>query len=74
VGEVKVFAARRRPFDLVFVWEFETVPEAAIAERQIKGWTHAKKLALVRGDIELLHELAQCRNASHARHASIKAQ
>src|SRR4051812_9534518 len=33
--------------------------EALAAERQIKGWSKAKKLALIRGDWERISELAR---------------
>lgn len=32
-------------------------------EHQLKGWSHAKKLALVRGELEHLKQLAQCHMA-----------
>jgi putative endonuclease len=38
--------------------------EAIAFERQIKGWSRAKKEALIRGDFEKLPELAQ-RRQSH---------
>ena len=31
--------------------------QAALREKQIKGWTRAKKLALARGDLNLLKKL-----------------
>lgn len=31
-------------------------------EKQVKGWTRAKKLALIYNDINSLHELASCKN------------
>jgi len=31
-------------------------------EKQLKGWTKAKKLALINNDLELLKELAACKN------------
>jgi putative endonuclease len=38
-----------------------------VVERQIKGWTRAKKEALIRGDFDLLHELAKSREAKKTR-------
>jgi putative endonuclease len=38
--------------------------EAIQTERQIKGWTRAKKEALIAGRIDLLHDLAKCKNQS----------
>jgi len=34
-------------------------------ERQIKGWSRAKKEALIRRDFDLLQVLAECGNESH---------
>ncbi len=45
--------------DIIFVEEHPDRPSAAARERQIKGWTRAKKLALATGDITDLHELAK---------------
>jgi putative endonuclease len=41
--------------------------EAIRAEKQIKGWSRAKKEALIAGDFALLHKLAECRNDTHYR-------
>lgn len=50
--------ATRRP--LVLVWPQEFVPreEALTPERQIKGWSRAKKEALIRGDWKQIHREA----------------
>jgi predicted GIY-YIG superfamily endonuclease len=53
------YTSRRRPVILIWSADFPTEHEAFLVERQIKGWTHAKKEALVRGDFELIHELAK---------------
>ena len=55
------YTKRRRPVRLVWSSGFATEEEAYMAERQIKGWTRAKKEALIRGDFDLLHELAKSR-------------
>nr|WP_319383102.1 GIY-YIG nuclease family protein [uncultured Roseibium sp.] len=52
------YTARYRPVTLVFNCVFEHVTDAIACERQIKGWRRAKKEALIRGDYELLPELA----------------
>ena len=44
-------------FDLVYTEEFSTRAESMKREKQIKGWTRAKKEALVSGDIALLKKL-----------------
>ena len=57
-GLVEGYTYRRRPVQLVLSQEFAKRDEAFRAERQIKGWSRAKKEALVRGDWEAVHLLA----------------
>jgi putative endonuclease len=52
------YTARRRPVELVFAQEFQRITDAIAAERQLKGWTRAKKEALIRGDYRALPKLA----------------
>src|SRR5512134_579041 len=50
----------RRPVKLV--WTSEEVARYSDAlrfERQIKGWSRAKKQALIRGDYEAVHEVVK---------------
>lgn len=44
------FTTRRRTLDLVWSESFPTRLEALEAERRIKGWTRAKKEALIASD------------------------
>jgi putative endonuclease len=48
------YTARRRPVRLIYHQEFLRIEDAIGAERQIKGWSRAKKEALIRGDFEAL--------------------
>jgi putative endonuclease len=57
------YTARRQPVKLVWSQEFGSRIEALEAERQIKGWGRLKKLALIRGDWDLISSLAQSRKA-----------
>ena len=58
------YTSTRKPVALVWQGEFET-REAAIAfEQQIKGWSRAKKEALIRGDWEEIQSLARSRSNS----------
>jgi predicted GIY-YIG superfamily endonuclease len=57
----------RRPITLVFSQEFQRLTDAIAAERQIKGWRHEKKEALIRGEYQLLPRLA-----SRAANASVR--
>jgi putative endonuclease len=49
-GSYDGWTARRRPVTLVYSEEFGTLIEAFEAERRLKGWSRAKKEALIRGD------------------------
>jgi len=44
---------------LVLAQDFDRTTDAIAAERQLKGWSRAKKEALMRGDYEMLHLLSQ---------------
>jgi len=55
------YTARRRPVDLVYSQEFARIEDAIAAERRIKGWSRAKKEALISGNLELLRILARNR-------------
>jgi putative endonuclease len=57
------FTARRQPVLLVWSESFGTRLEALTAERQIKGWSRAKKAALVARDWKRISELAVSREA-----------
>ena len=46
--------------------------EAINYEKQLKRWTKAEKLALINSDIDLLHELAKCKNeTSHLKYKKL---
>jgi putative endonuclease len=64
----EAYTFRRRPLKLVFCRQFESPMRAIRYEKQLKGWTKAKKVALINGDFELLHELAKCRNQTSHEH------
>src|SRR5690606_17861767 len=59
------FTYRRRPVQLVFQQEFNDVLQAIHFEKKVKKWSAQKKLALIKGDYDLLQILAECRNATH---------
>ncbi len=58
-GTMPCYTLSRRPVALVYSSEFGTREEALAAERQLKGWSRAKKKALIKGDFEELKKLAQ---------------
>ena len=57
-GLIKCYTRSRRPVKLVFSEYFESAYDAISAERQIKGWSRAKKKALIKRDYELLVKLS----------------
>ena len=59
--DTKSFTFRRRPVRLVYSEHFERILDAIAAERRIKGWSRAKKQALIRRDYDALPTLAKRR-------------
>ena len=57
------YTATRKPVALVWKGEFEQRDEAIAMERQIKGWSRAKKEAFIAGDWRTVSELARCRQS-----------
>ena len=55
------YTAARRPVVLVWSDSFPTREEALAAEPRIKGWSRAKKEALIAGDWERIAVLARNR-------------
>ena len=53
----KNYTSSRLPVELVWHQEFPAMHDAFVCERQIKGWTRAKKEALIRGEFEALMRL-----------------
>jgi putative endonuclease len=60
-GRFGGYTKSRRPVQLVFTQEFDRITDAIAAERQIKGWSRAKKEALMRGDLSALVRLSKNR-------------
>jgi putative endonuclease len=53
----------RRAVELVWSEHFDRITDAIAAERQLKGWSRAKKEALIRGDWAMLQKLAKRRGS-----------
>ena len=60
-GEMEGYTAKRLPVEPVWCDVFATRAEAFAAERRIKGWSRAKKEALIAGDWDLVSVLARNR-------------
>lgn len=58
-GSIPGYTLKRRPVTLVWSERFPEREEALAAERQIKGWSRAKKEALITGDWEAVRALAR---------------
>ena len=63
-GRYDGYTAKRLPVTLVYSQWFDRITDAIAAERQVKGWSRAKKEALIRGDFESLKLLASRRSHS----------
>ena len=61
-GEIGGFTHDKLPVKLVWAESFPQRIDALTMERRIKGWSRAKKLALIRGDWEDIVQLARGRS------------
>jgi putative endonuclease len=61
VGAYRGYTFKRRPVQLVWSEHFDRIIDAIAVERQPKGWSRAKKEALIRGDWDSIKTLAQRR-------------
>jgi putative endonuclease len=59
IGEGAEYTRRRRPVELVWFEEHENIGAAFSREKQIQGWSRAKRLALIRQDYADLPALAK---------------
>ncbi len=53
------FTKAHLPVELVYTEEYNSEHEARLRERQLHKWSHAKKEALIKGDIIKLKELSK---------------
>jgi len=60
-GVYQGYTSTRLPVHLVWSEYFERITDAIAAERKIKGWSRAKKEALIRGDWTAIKRLARRR-------------
>ena len=59
---INAYTARRLPVELVWATPSDSITQAIAFERQIKGWSRAKKQALIRGDYDALPALSRSRH------------
>ncbi len=55
------YTSTRRPVTLAWVQHFLNITDAIAVERQLNGWSRAKKEALIRGDYDAIRVLAKRR-------------
>ena len=53
------YTSKRLPVELVWSQHFIDITDAIAVERQIKGWSRAKKEALMRGDYDAIRILSK---------------
>jgi len=66
------YTFKKRPLILKY---YETIPflkDAVEREKQIKGWSKAKKKALIEGNFHKLQLLSQCNNLSHHKYKDLE--
>jgi putative endonuclease len=63
-GAYNGYTAKRRPVELVWSEAFERLDDAIAAERRIKGWSRAKKDALIAADWNEVRQLAKRRSGT----------
>jgi putative endonuclease len=59
IGEGANYTKKLLPVRLVYYEGFARIDEAFYREKQVKGWSRRKKLALINSDIEKLPELSK---------------
>lgn len=60
-GEGANYTKKRLPVRLVYFEEFQKVSDAFYREHQVKGWSRAKKQALIQQHLQLLPNLSKRR-------------
>jgi len=62
------YTFKRRPLQLEYQIAFWDVIQAILFEKQLKGWSRAKKQALIDEDFNRIQLLAECRNFTHSKY------
>ena len=71
-GEGANFTKKHLPVELVYTETYQRIDWAFYREKQIQGWSHAKKEALINGDFTELKKQAECKNHTHCKNKSIQ--
>lgn len=70
-GIYEGYTSSRRPVQLVWSQEVHTDNDAFYLERKIKGWSRAKKMELIRGDYQAIHEIVARERKQRARRVKV---
>jgi putative endonuclease len=65
-GEGSNYTSKRLPVKLVYSEYSDSINTAFKREKQIQGWSRAKKKSLIARNIDDLHFNAECRNETHS--------
>ena len=57
--DVKSYTYKRRPIELVWYEEFKYIDQAIAFEKKLKGWSRAKKTALITNEYQKLPGLSK---------------
>lgn len=64
IGAVHSYTSTRLPVTLVYAEEFSYIHDAYAREKQVQGWSRAKRRALIEGRISTLPVLSRRRTSS----------
>ena len=64
-GEGANHTKKRLPVKLVYFEEYLRIDHAFYREKQVQGWSRKKKAALINGNFDDLHSIAECTNSTH---------
>ena len=65
--DTKSFTSNKLPVELVYHEVFQMIQNAIVREKQIKGWSRAKKEALISGDYETLAVLSKSKTGKKSK-------
>ncbi len=61
------YTKKHLPVKLVYAEEYQRIDDAFYREKQVQGWGHKKKEALISQNYIELHKFSECQNESHSR-------
>lgn len=71
-GEGANFTKKHLPVKLVYFEEFQRIDQAFYREKQVQGWSRKKKEVLIKGELDDLKKLSECKNDTHFGNNSLK--